>query len=301
MRQAEQGVKIQEFSVGIGFLDGLSKRSLGCGFAVFHKPGGQRPVALARGNRPFAQEDLVFKKWQTTGHHLRVLVMDGRAGCTNIPWAVVAFGNGVRHGVAALATIFHVSQYIGCFVINDIRQNLQRHEATELDSSHDARKRAAVLVPILADATGPRMLLTERAGGLSSHGGEVAFPGGKEDRTDPSLEFTALRENEEELGISPDDVEIVGSLRPFISKHGLLVKPYVGIIYPGIQWRPSPDEVASAFEVPLSYFSNAIPIRVDDISRHGEYHQVPAFEFDGYEIWGLTSMIVVEFMKVGLK
>jgi hypothetical protein len=55
------------------------------------------------------------------------------------------------------------------------------------------------------------------------------------------------------------------------------------------------------FEVPLAYFSTAIPVRIDDISRHGESHQVPVFKFDGHEIWGLTSMIVVEFMKVGLK
>ena len=186
-------------------------------------------------------------------------------------------------------------------MIGDIRKNLQQHKPAELHSIHEARARAAVLVPILTDTSGLRLLLTERAGGLSSHGGEVAFPGGKEDRTDHSLEFTALRENEEELGISPEDVDVIGSLRPFISKHGLLVKPYVGIVCPGIQLRPNPDEIASVFEVPLAYFSTAVPVRIDEISRHGESHQVPAFKFDGHEIWGLTSMIVVEFMKVGLK
>jgi 8-oxo-dGTP pyrophosphatase MutT (NUDIX family) len=186
-------------------------------------------------------------------------------------------------------------------VIRDIRKNLQQHKPTDLDSIHNARARAAVLVPILTDTLAPSILLTERAGGLSSHSGEVAFPGGKEDRTDHSLECTALRENEEELGIFPEDVDVIGSLRPFISKHGLLVKPYVGIVCEGSQLRPNPDEIASVFAVPLTYFSTAIPIRIDDISRHGESHQIPAFEFEGHEIWGLTSMIVTEFMKVGLK
>lgn len=186
-------------------------------------------------------------------------------------------------------------------MIDGIRKKIRQHEPVELDSAHNVRDRAAVLVPVIADPSSPRILLTERAGGLSSHGGEVAFPGGKEDRTDHSLEFTALRENEEEMGISPGDVDVLGSLRPFISKHGLLVTPYVGIVTPEIQLRPNPDEIASVFEVPLSYFSTAVPIRIDDISRHGESHQIPAFEFDGYEIWGLTSMIVVEFMRVGLK
>ena len=186
-------------------------------------------------------------------------------------------------------------------MIGDIRKNLQLHKPAELQSVHEGRARAAVLVPILADTSDLRILLTERAGGLSSHGGEVAFPGGKEDQTDHSLEFTALRENEEELGISPEDVDVIGSLGTVISKHGLLVKPYVGIVRQGIQFRPNPDEVASVFEVPLTYFSTATPVRIDDISRHGESHQVPAFNFDGHEIWGLTSMIVVEFLKVGLK
>ena len=130
-------------------------------------------------------------------------------------------------------------------MIGDIRKNLQQHKPAEPHSIHQERARAAVLVPILADTSGVRILLTERARGLSSHGGEVAFPGGKEDRTDHSLEFTALRENEEELGIPAEDVDVIGSLRPVVSKHGLLVKPYVGIVRQGIRLRPNPDEIAS--------------------------------------------------------
>ena len=119
-----------------------------------------------------------------------------------------------------------------------------------------------MLVPVIADASRPRILLTERAGGLSSHGGEVAFPGGKEDRTDHSLEFTALRENEEEMGISPDDVDVIGSLRPFISKHGLLVTPYVGL-FAGNSIATEPGRIASVFEVPLILFfdSSTCPYR----------------------------------------
>jgi len=107
--QAEQGVKIEEFNVGIGFLYGFSKCALGCCLAVFKISGGQGPIALARCNRTFTQKYFAFKKWQAAGHQLGVLVVDGFAGCTNIPWAVVPFGNDVRHRVAALATIFHVT------------------------------------------------------------------------------------------------------------------------------------------------------------------------------------------------
>ena len=107
--QAEQGVKIEEFNVGIGFFYGFSSGPLGCGLAVFKISGRQGPIALSGCNRAFTQKHFVFKKWQATGYHLGVLVMDGCAGCTNISWAVVPFGDDLRHGVAALATIFHVS------------------------------------------------------------------------------------------------------------------------------------------------------------------------------------------------
>jgi 8-oxo-dGTP pyrophosphatase MutT (NUDIX family) len=183
-------------------------------------------------------------------------------------------------------------------LVDQIRQKLKTHQSIVLGEEHDSRKRAAVLVPIIHDKNEQRLLLTERAGSLSSHGGEVAFPGGKEDATDSSLEFTALRENQEELNIHPSTVEVIGELRPFISKYGLLVTPFVGVLSPGTTYLPNEGEIASVFEVPLSFFDQAEPIRVDDLTRHGERHLVPVYEFEGYEIWGLTAMIINEFLGV---
>ena len=133
---------------------------------------------------------------------------------------------------------------------------------------------------------------------LDAHAGEVAFPGGREDETDPSLIHTALRESEEEIGLLPRDVEIVGELRPFISKFGLHVTPFVGIIGCDLTYRPNPGEIASLFEVPIQYFDQSDPLRVDHIARHGESHQVKVYDYQGYEIWGLTAMILAEFLKV---
>jgi 8-oxo-dGTP pyrophosphatase MutT (NUDIX family) len=182
-------------------------------------------------------------------------------------------------------------------MIDNIREKLKHHQPISLDPVHDSRDKAAVLVPVIQDDVS-RLILTERAGSLRNHGGEVAFPGGKADETDSSLTFTALRETHEEIGVGQADIEIVGELRPFVSKFGLLVTPIVGVVSPDIVYRPNPDEIASTFEVPLNYFHEAAPIRIDEIDRHGEFHRVPAFYYDGYEIWGLTAMIVVEFLSV---
>ena len=183
-------------------------------------------------------------------------------------------------------------------MIQDIRSKILRHEPFEIGAEHDNRPEAAVLMPIVNHTDGPLILLTERAGALSSHAGEVAFPGGKVDDTDDSSAQAALRENEEELGIAPHEVELLGPMRPFISKFGLKVTPFVGVLAPTTTWQPNPAEISSVFEVPLQFFLEASPFRVDELNRHGEFHAVPAFRFDDYEIWGLTAMIVMEFINV---
>lgn len=183
-------------------------------------------------------------------------------------------------------------------MIELIRNRISAHQPKLLDPEHDQREKAAVLMPLIDEAGAPRVLLTERAGSLSTHGGEVAFPGGRADQTDPYLEYTALRENEEELGIRPDSVQVLGTLRPFISKYGLHVTPFVGLLPPAVPVVPNPDEIASVFEVPLDWFVATAPVRIDDLTRHGEQLLVPAWEYDGYEIWGLTAMIISEFLSV---
>ena len=185
-------------------------------------------------------------------------------------------------------------------MIEDIRQRLKDHQPLKAGREHLDRQRAAVLVPVIPDPDSPRVLLTERASSLGSHGGEVAFPGGKKDTSDLSLTDTALRETHEEIGLSPGEVEVIGELKPFVSKFGLLVTPYVGIVRPGISYRLNPHEIAAIFEVPVSYLLQDPRIRTDVISRHGQTHHVPAYEYEGHEIWGLTAMILLEFLSIGV-
>lgn len=111
---------------------------------------------------------------------------------------------------------------------------------------------AAVLVPlVLRDV--PTVLLTERTATLSAHAGQIAFPGGRCDFGDADAVATALREAQEEIGLPPQVVEVLGVLPVYVTGTGFAVTPVVALVPPDLPWRLSPHEVSSVFEVPLAF------------------------------------------------
>ncbi|MBD1553648.1 CoA pyrophosphatase [Pseudomonas typographi] len=156
---------------------------------------------------------------------------------------------------------------------------------------------AAVLMPITRAAE-PELVLTLRAKGLSTHGGEVAFPGGRRDPQDPDLLFTALREAEEEIGLPPGVVEIAGPLSPLVSKHGLKVTPFVGIIPDYFEYRPNDAEIAAVFNVPLAFFREDPREHTHRIDYQGRSWYVPAYRYGDYKIWGLSAIMIVELVNL---
>ncbi|HRH92171.1 MAG TPA: CoA pyrophosphatase [Agitococcus sp.] len=155
---------------------------------------------------------------------------------------------------------------------------------------------AAVLMAMTREDI-PRLILTQRAAHLKSHAGEVAFPGGKRDKTDSSLIYTALREAQEEIALNPQDVEVVGELGIFTSRVGIKVKPIIGLLEDIPQLTPSPDEIDSIFTVPLDVFLQQKPNYQHKIKYMGLSIPVPSFNYQGYVIWGLTGFMIVEFMR----
>ncbi|MFO1391086.1 MAG: CoA pyrophosphatase [Agitococcus sp.] len=155
---------------------------------------------------------------------------------------------------------------------------------------------AAVLMAMTREDI-PRLILTQRAAHLKSHAGEVAFPGGKRDKTDSSLIYTALREAQEEIALNPQDVEVVGELGIFTSRVGIKVKPIIGLLDDIPQLTPSPDEIDSIFTVPLEVFLQQKPNYQHKIKYMGLSIPVPSFNHEGYVIWGLTGFMIVEFMR----
>src|SRR3989338_11179129 len=120
-------------------------------------------------------------------------------------------------------------------MLDELLQRVRGHTPLLLET--DLRfPEAAVLVPIPRSAD-PELVLPLRASGLSTHGGEVAFPGGRRDPEDPDLIFTALREAQEEIGLPPGLVEVIGPLSPLISLHGIQVTPYVGLVPDYVEYK----------------------------------------------------------------
>lgn len=154
---------------------------------------------------------------------------------------------------------------------------------------------AGVLLAILTDGVEPEVLLTRRAETLSSHAGEVAFPGGKCDASDRDVFHTALRETEEEVALSASSIEIVGQLPQAASKAGLAVVPVVGLVSAPTELIPNEAEIDSIFKVPLTYFLAAPPSDIILRQFRGGWYEVPCYRYDGYEIWGLTAYILWNF------
>jgi 8-oxo-dGTP pyrophosphatase MutT (NUDIX family) len=129
-------------------------------------------------------------------------------------------------------------------------------ELTDESRAYDrskALREAAVLVPLVERDDGLTVLLTQRNANLSSHAGQVSFPGGSREAGDADRIDTALRETEEEVGLHRDFVEVLGSLPDYITGTGFHVSPVVGLIRDGFTLRPDAREVAEIFEVPLAF------------------------------------------------
>lgn len=181
-------------------------------------------------------------------------------------------------------------------MLNQIRQRLEKFEPRSFPSD---QQQAGVLIALTDHVNDPEVILTKRAAKLSTHSGEIAFPGGKHDEDDPDLLYTALREAEEEVGISPEQVEIVGPLGQVMSKHGLKVTPWVGIVPREISLIPNPGELDEVFTVPLSFFMQEHRYCFDEIRFRGKTLYVPAWDFNGHIIWGLTAYMLVELLNEG--
>lgn len=180
-------------------------------------------------------------------------------------------------------------------MLTTIRQRLDSFEPRRFPST---QPKASVLIA-LTDHDDPEVILTKRSARLSTHSGEIAFPGGKHDATDPDLLYTALREAHEEVGLPPDQVEVIGPLGQVLSKHGLQVTPWVGVIPRSLELVANPGELDEVFSVPLSFFIEDQRYSTDEIRFKGKNMYVPAWEYEGHIIWGLTAYMLVELLNEG--
>ncbi len=161
-------------------------------------------------------------------------------------------------------------------------------------------KAAGVLIPIVANRE-LSVLLTRRAEHLRYHAGQVSFPGGRMEPGDRNIEATALRETQEEVGISPADVEIAGYLEPVLTVTGYTITPVVGLVRPGIELSIEPAEVQHAFEVPLSFLLDTRNAHTSTRMMHGVAVPVLEYRYASERIWGATANILTILRSVLLE
>lgn len=164
-----------------------------------------------------------------------------------------------------------------------------------------AQTAAAVLVPIVDHPGGLTVLFTQRTMRLKSHAGQVSFPGGRAEPGDPSPEFTALREAEEEIGIRPERIEIIGRLPDYLTRTGYRISPIVGLLTPPLELVPDPREVDEVFEVPLAFLLDPRNHRRSTREFQGKvlgFYEMP-YRYDAGErhIWGATAGMLVNLYR----
>ncbi len=156
---------------------------------------------------------------------------------------------------------------------------------------------AAVLVPIVLGPV-PGVLLTKRAAHLTSHPGQISFPGGRVDPGDASIEAAALREAAEEIGLDPARVELAGRLEDYVTGTGFRISPVLGLLPPGValemlQLTPSAHEVDTVFELPLAVLLDPrAPQRQRTVFR-GRSREYWVWPHPEHYIWGATAGILV--------
>jgi len=157
------------------------------------------------------------------------------------------------------------------------------------DELRNSLRPAAVLIPVIRRGADLSVLLTVRSANLRSHSGQIAFPGGAKDASDITAVDNALREAEEEIGLDPHQVEVLGYLDDYPTMSRFLVTPVVGLIDGGPQLNADAREVAELFEVPFAHIA-----RRENFARKFLNHdglEVPFFElhWQHYRVWGATA------------
>ncbi|UCD98437.1 MAG: CoA pyrophosphatase [Chloroflexota bacterium] len=165
---------------------------------------------------------------------------------------------------------------------------------------NDYPRNAAVLVPILRVQDAWHVLFTRRTPSLPEHSGQVAFPGGRADPSDDSLEITALREAKEEIDLKPDDVRILGRLREIRTISNYCVMPVVGCIPWPYEFHLAREEVSRVFTIPLEWLADLKNHEILYRELPPPHSPIPVIYFNHYNgelLWGISAEITLILLE----
>ncbi len=174
-----------------------------------------------------------------------------------------------------------------------------RHEEVKsMGAGNSAIKSSVLLLFYPSETDHPLLVFILRPEYNGAHSGQISFPGGRYERDDPGMEYTALRETHEEIGVNPEQVEVLGKLSDlYIPPSNYLVYPFVGVADHRPVFKPDPLEVAAIIEIDFSLFFQKEHFIFKSVHlRDGTIIQTPCFTINGHIIWGATAMILEELL-----
>jgi 8-oxo-dGTP pyrophosphatase MutT (NUDIX family) len=177
---------------------------------------------------------------------------------------------------------------------------IRSQAANPVDQAVEGLRRAAVLVPFLWQQDAWHLLFTRRTDTVQNHKGQVSFPGGAIDPNDSTPEETALREADEEIGLLPQHITILGRLPDLPTVTSFLVTPVVARIHWPLTFRLSPSEVSRVFTIPLMWLADPRNREERPRSFPSGYHENVIYyqPYDGEILWGISARIMVDLLKV---
>ena len=178
---------------------------------------------------------------------------------------------------------------LGC-----VRLALARHPRRTIETG--VLRPAAVILPLFVKDGADYVLFTRRNDRLRHHRAESSFPCVASPAGDDSRLQTALRETEEEMGIRPQDVTVLGELDDVSSIHGYHVVPFVGTFPYPYPYRVNAEEIAEVIELPLERLRDPAVFRTEDWRHRGRLHPIYFYTVDGHVVWGLTARILHQFL-----
>jgi 8-oxo-dGTP pyrophosphatase MutT (NUDIX family) len=183
-------------------------------------------------------------------------------------------------------------------LFKELRAMLQKTPPKPLNLPGLALREASVLVPLFARAGAPHVLFTKRTESLRNHAGQISFPGGARDDADLTPLHAALRETNEELGIPPDQVDVLGLLDEIPTITQFRVVPFVGVIPPDFAYVANRAEIEEIIEIPIAHLLKPEIHRIERQEIWGRERDIYFYEYGRHVIWGATARILRSFLQI---